>query len=577
MTKWAKFKPVIKTGNKKIKEFILKNRKVILLIFGGIILVEILVQIFWPSNYTLLKSKIGENGVGIISKEEANSKIKDTFSSSKIQFKTSLSSFELSGKAILEAGEYQEDNSASSSEVYPLPWRFLPFSILFFEQDLKFGNINFNQEKLKDFSEQEISAKLNKEAHSAEFIIEGEKVSIKKSENGIKVSSGKIEEQIRKNKFEISKNEITIEGEEIEPEIRTQDYEKVKIDAEAAIKRAIYFVLNGEKISTSVEQRASLLSVVRNQQGEYVLELKDDALTQLYEPINKKVYVAPGETTVYLTNGEETSRKAGANGLGVDYATYKKGIEEKMLRNGNSLEINLATKVIEPAVKYEHNFTKTNEGIQAYLNHVSSEGSITVAYQKLSGDFSGAAAGGDKTMVVASTYKLFIAQFIMNKIDAGQLSWNSPVLGTTVEKCFQSMIVNSANNCAEHWISTYGYQSINNYLNSMGYGSVFGNGEAKTTANSLRKMLLNLYYGNGFSAANRSKLLDLMRAQVYRNGIPKGSSGSVADKVGFLNGVLNDAGIVFSSNGNYILVVMTDGQSWGKIAEITRKIEELSN
>jgi hypothetical protein len=39
---------------------------------------------------------------------------------------------------------------------------------------------------------------------------------------------------------------------------------------------------------------------------------------------------------------------------------------------------------------------------------------------------------------------------------------------------------------------------------------------------------------------------------------------------------LDDAGIVFSPRGDYILVVMTDGQNWAKIAEIAAKIAELS-
>jgi beta-lactamase class A len=71
----------------------------------------------------------------------------------------------------------------------------------------------------------------------------------------------------------------------------------------------------------------------------------------------------------------------------------------------------------------------------------------------------------------------------------------------------------------------------------------------------------------------RDFMLGLMRAQVYRQGVPAGTSAVVADKVGFLNGYLNDAAIVYHPNGTYVISVMTSGASWGKIAEITRKIE----
>ena len=55
--------------------------------------------------------------------------------------------------------------------------------------------------------------------------------------------------------------------------------------------------------------------------------------------------------------------------------------------------------------------------------------------------------------------------------------------------------------------------------------------------------------------------------------VPAGTSATVADKVGFLYGYLNDAAIVYHPSGTYVLSVMTDRLSWGKIAEITRKIE----
>ena len=175
-------------------------------------------------------------------------------------------------------------------------------------------------------------------------------------------------------------------------------------------------------------------------------------------------------------------------------------------------------------------------------------------------------------MTSASTYKLYIAQYIMNKIDNGQLSWDS-----NTDACFNSMVIRSANDCAENWINTYGRSNINSYLTSLGYGSVFSNSgaAASTTANDLKNMLTNLYFGDNFSAGNAQKLKDLMSSQVYRQGIPSGTSSVVSDKVGFLDGVLNDAGIVYHPQGNYVIVVMTEGESWAKIAEITRGVEQI--
>jgi beta-lactamase class A len=66
-----------------------------------------------------------------------------------------------------------------------------------------------------------------------------------------------------------------------------------------------------------------------------------------------------------------------------------------------------------------------------------------------------------------------------------------------------------------------------------------------------------------------------MKRNIYRQGIPKGINATVANKVGFLDGLLHDAAIVYASTGPYVLVIMTDGSSWANIAELTRQIEAL--
>ena len=66
-----------------------------------------------------------------------------------------------------------------------------------------------------------------------------------------------------------------------------------------------------------------------------------------------------------------------------------------------------------------------------------------------------------------------------------------------------------------------------------------------------------------------------MKANVYRQGIPAGANGQVADKVGFMDNLLHDAAIVYSPNGTYVLAVMTEGSSWATIADLARQIDSL--
>jgi beta-lactamase class A len=77
------------------------------------------------------------------------------------------------------------------------------------------------------------------------------------------------------------------------------------------------------------------------------------------------------------------------------------------------------------------------------------------------------------------------------------------------------------------------------------------------------------------SSESRERLLGALKRNIYRQGIPAGANGAVADKVGFLDGLLHDTAVVHSSNGTYVLTILTNGSSWAEIAELTRQIEGL--
>ena len=173
---------------------------------------------------------------------------------------------------------------------------------------------------------------------------------------------------------------------------------------------------------------------------------------------------------------------------------------------------------------------------------------------------------------------LFISLLLFDKINAGQIHWSDSIQGTDVETCLYNTIHYSANNCAEQWINDWGRSWINSALYAKGFSNsnTFTASDAThTSAQDLKKLLVGLYNRTLFNASDANQLIGLMKQQVYRSGIPAGSAGTVADKVGFLWDYLNDAAIVYHPRGTYVLVIMTKGQSWGKIAEITKQIEKI--
>ena len=559
----------------KIGFFLKKHRKKIIIGFVSVAVVTTVVQIFWPKDVMLPLSFVGSENISFKNIDSVSDTIKNKISSSKIVLKTENGTkIEVSGESLTKISSINKESLEKQTD-YPFTWRFLPFSFIGFRANIDNAELTYETEKLDHFSEEK-SADLTKQPENAIFKVDGDKVSIESSKIGATVEASAVENSLKNSAISVLEGqELVVDSKKVEPEIQTDDYTKLKDLAEKAISKNIYFMLpignRIDKFATTAEERASLLDVKKDENGNYSLTLKEDEMSKVFSALEEKIKKEPGVTIVKTINGSEVGRTQGISGQGLDFDDFKSQLSGKLFEDDGE-QIDLKIKIIQPTVRYDRQFTNSNEGLQSYLNEVTNGKKITVSVQQLSGNYWSASSGGDTRMTSASTYKLYIAQYIMNKIDNGQLSWDS-----NMDACFNSMIIRSANDCAENWINTYGRSNINSYLTSLGYGSVFSNSgaAASTTANDLKNMLTNLYFGDNFSAGNAQKLKDLMSSQVYRQGIPSGTSSVVSDKVGFLDGVLNDAGIVYHPQGNYVIVVMTEGESWAKIAEITRGVEQI--
>jgi len=215
----------------------------------------------------------------------------------------------------------------------------------------------------------------------------------------------------------------------------------------------------------------------------------------------------------------------------------------------------------------------TPESIKQYVSELEGRGESVALFVKKIGGGTQYGANAERVYTSASTYKLFVAYSIMKRIDAGELSWSSPIIGTTTEACFERMIVVSDNACPEAFLAQYGFGAVQAEARAIGASQAsFSPGNMRISAQSLAVLLEKLDNGSLVSADSRGRLFGLMRRQVYRRGIPAGTTYQVADKVGFLYALLHDASIVETPQGSYVVVIMTDNSSWGRIAELTRMI-----
>lgn len=190
----------------------------------------------------------------------------------------------------------------------------------------------------------------------------------------------------------------------------------------------------------------------------------------------------------------------------------------------------------------------------------------------------------------ASTYKLFVALEENQQVENGTLSWSSSLNDETLTNCLSQMILVSDNNCPEAWLSTYSSLSkLTATATAIGTSqTAFNVGNMRTSGADLARLLQQLKQGKLMNSTDTQNLLTLMSKQEYRDGIPAGiqtnvtkgvtpTSATVSDKVGFIDNytgpVLNDAAVINSSKGNYVLVIMTNGYSWQFIANLTSWID----
>jgi beta-lactamase class A len=297
----------------------------------------------------------------------------------------------------------------------------------------------------------------------------------------------------------------------------------------------------------------------------------DRAGVWLSKNIASKVAIAPGVSYVRTLDFTELSRVNGSEGRALDIAATVASVQAVV--DGSAQNGSAATKSVPPTEQYTRTYSPSDAGLSALLANYAKDhsGTFGISMVELDGKKRRADYNGDKQFVTASTYKLFVAYSLLKQIDVGKRSWDSDAT------CFNKMISNSDNACAESFLNSLGLSTVTKDIQAIGLknSTFMKTGGPFTTANDLSLLLGMIAMGQNFSPLNQQRLIAAMKANVYRKGIPAGVQGTVANKVGFMNGLLHDAAIMYGPNGTYVLAIMTDGSTWGNIAELAKQIDAL--
>lgn len=172
---------------------------------------------------------------------------------------------------------------------------------------------------------------------------------------------------------------------------------------------------------------------------------------------------------------------------------------------------------------------------------------------------------------------------------SGILQWQKPGKSYTIRNLVGLMISYSDNIATKMLIDYLGLPEIKKQLasfeahNTVVVDDTCLNEDPSpdmnlTTPDDISHLLKLIYGSNIFSKQSRHEMMSALLKQKYTFGIPRGVPKGivVANKTGNIDFVLNDAGIVFSPNGEFILAIFTYGYPKKRDARVLiNKITEI--
>lgn len=200
----------------------------------------------------------------------------------------------------------------------------------------------------------------------------------------------------------------------------------------------------------------------------------------------------------------------------------------------------------------------------------------------------------------ASLYKVWVLGTVLTKIKEGKISEDDPItadvialnekfeskeedadlktgaVNFTIKSAIEQMIVISHNYAAYALIEKIGEGEIRKFLEKYGLEESSFDTEFKTTASDLGKLFEGMYRGEIIDAEYSQKMLDLLLRQQKNDRIPKylPEGTLVAHKTGELPNIQNDGGIVYSPNGDFIIIILSETQDVTSASDTIAKISE---
>ena len=559
-------------------------RKILLFGIGGLLAVIIIGQLLYPNDRLAYFTTIDSVNLSGWSKNDAIKRLDGEYAEKSIPIFFGEVKKAYTSPKTTEIGLTVSNETRIKNINYPWYLRIVPTSILwvhFINQRTSEPKYSSDDGKLSAYINKELGSSCDVKPQDAVLKVNGKEIEIVPSENGGTCDAAILKKELVNAKPVLNSDyHIKMAVDVILPNVSDELAQIFSDNLQTKIGSGISVAVNG---AMQIIPVYDVLSWIDFSSADGLLTYvfnTERATTYLNDNFASKVALASGTTTVNTHDFVETSRVNGPDGKRLDISGTLNNL--KSFIDGESVDAQVATSAVAPKVVYTRSYSATDTGLSALIQQYSQDhaGVFGVSLIELSGQNRRASYGENKSFTTASTYKLFVAYSTLKRIESGVWKWTDKITpDRNLSVCFDDMIVKSDNTCGALLLEKVGNKNVNNDARDIGCtGTSFVGGDnIKTTSADLSLLLAELQSGQILNQqANRDILINAMKRNVYRKGIPAGITNStVADKVGFMDGLLHDASIVYSPNGTYILVIMTDGSSWSTIADFAKQIEAL--
>jgi len=412
---------------------------------------------------------------------------------------------------------------------------------------------------------------------NATIALEGEEFAVKPEANGQDYPSEVTGTALGAQFFE-SQGDLLLKPNILSPKITSNNAESALTDAKIIVSALPKYSIGSLRGDIPKTTFASWLVFEPNEEErKLTINLSATEITKFLSGLYAYAYTIPAGVVNKVDNNDVTVLP-GDDSNAVNIANAVEGFRAILDQKGTTQTVTISQIAVTADMRAKRDYGRSQLGLQALIQDIAREkGDYAIAVQELGGRGWSANVNGEKKYTPASTYKLFVAYAVLKNIEAGKWTWGGSIAGTSVEHCFDIMIINSDNTCAEAFGGLIGWKNIEIQVQGLGLKNtrLTPPGDFLSTANDEVLFLTKLGRGEILNQASRDKLIGVMKRQVYRQGIPTGVGVPVADKVGFLWELLHDSAIVYAPQGTYVLVILTDASSWGNIADSARRINDL--